>query len=163
MRDTSCFERELACVYETNDRCGTTHLSQSRRPGLGGVGSRHDRIYQYEYRSARSHQETEDLASQVFLKVVRGMDETRGAKTTKRWLIQLTRTTIADYWRARAHLPTSSLEVLLAAGLQGPSGEPSAMSDTATERVQRLLQALPPSDREVLTCRFFAPTLEMSK
>ena len=106
------------------------------------------------YRSVGNRQEAEDLTSQVFLKVVSGMDETRGAKTAKNWLIQLMRTALADYWRARSRLPTSSIEALLENGWQGPAEEPPAMSDTTTRRVQLILRALPPRYRKVLTCRF---------
>ena len=62
----------------------------------------YDRIFDYVYRSVRHHEEAEDLTSQIFLKVVSGLDETRAAKVTTIWLFQLTRTTLGDYWRARA-------------------------------------------------------------
>ncbi len=114
----------------------------------------YDRVYQFVYRSVRNPLAAEDLTSQIFLKVVSGMDGARGAKAAKMWLYRLTRTTIADYWRARDGLPTSSLEVLLAAGWQGPAVNPPTMSGAAAQRVQLLLQALPPRYREVLTCRF---------
>ena len=112
------------------------------------------RVYQFVYCSVRNHLEAEDLTSQIFLKVVSGMDEARGAKAAKMWLYRLTRTTIADYWRTRDGLPTSSLEALLAAGWQDPAVDPPAMSGATAQRVQLLLQALPPRYREVLTCRF---------
>src|SRR5215469_12758312 len=38
MRYLSCFERELAHVHETNDRCGTTHQRHSRSPRLEPQG-----------------------------------------------------------------------------------------------------------------------------
>ena len=57
----------------------------------------HDLIYRYVYRSVGNREEAEDLTSQIFLKVVSGLDDTRGAKEAKLWLFQLTRTVIADY------------------------------------------------------------------
>ncbi len=93
-----------------------------------------------------------DLTSEIFLKVVSGMDMTRGAKTAKRWLIELTRTTRADYWRAR--VTTCSLEASVDTGWQGSREEPPSRGNTAVDRVQRLLQALPAPYREVLTRRF---------
>lgn len=82
------------------------------------------------------------------------MDETRGAKTTKCWLLELTRTTLADYWRTRARVTICSLEALVDTGWEGPREKTPSRSNTAAERVQRLLQALPAPHREVLTCRF---------
>jgi len=114
----------------------------------------HDLIYRYVYRSIRIREESEDVTSQIFLKVVSGMDDTREAKVVKLWLFQLTRTTIADYWRTRARDSTCSLEGLLNSGWQGPTEESPSVNDSAVERVQLLLQALPVQYREVLTCRF---------
>ena len=106
------------------------------------------------YRSIRNREESEDVTSQIFLKVVSGMDDTREAKVVKLWLFQLTRTTIADYWHTRARDSTCSLEALLNSGWQGPTEETPSVNDSAVERVQLLLQALPMQYREVLTCRF---------
>ena len=111
-------------------------------------------VYRSVYQSVRNHQEAEDLASEIFLKVVSGMDTTRGAKTAKRWLIELTRTTLADYWRARARVTICSLEALVDTGWEGPLEEPPSRGNTAVDRVQRLLQALPTPYREILTRRF---------
>src|SRR5205085_3090778 len=72
----------------------------------------------------------------------------------KLWLFQLTRTTIADYWRTHARDSTCSLESLLVRGWDGPIEETLPPNNRAVERVQLLLQALPVQYREVLTCRF---------
>ena len=114
----------------------------------------HDLIYRYVYRSVRNREEAEDLTSQIFLKVVSGLDETRTAKVMELWLFQLTRTTIADYWRTRSRASTCSLEALLDMGWDGPVEESRSSDITAANRVQPLLQALPAQYREVLTCRF---------
>jgi RNA polymerase sigma-70 factor, ECF subfamily len=106
------------------------------------------------YCSVRNCEEAEDLTSQIFLKVVSGLDDTRAAEVTKIWLFQLTRTTIADYWRARARVSIFSLEALMDTGWDSPVEEPLDNNDTAGDRVQLILQALPEQYREVLTCRF---------
>ena len=114
----------------------------------------HDLIYRYVYRSVKNHEDAEDLTSQIFLKVVSSMDDTRGALVVKLWLFQLTRTTIADYWRTRARASICSLEALLDTGWDRPMEEPLSHNATAADRVQLILQALPEQYREVLTCRF---------
>jgi RNA polymerase sigma-70 factor (ECF subfamily) len=106
------------------------------------------------YRSVGNREEAEDLTSQIFLKVVSGLDDSRGAKVATLWLFQLTRTTIADYWRTRARASLCSLEALLEGGWEGPTEESRPVNDTAANHVQLLLQALPAQYREVLTCRF---------
>src|SRR5207248_3601902 len=97
------------------------------------------------------------LTSQIFIKAVRGVDKERSPLSIQRWLFQVARTTIADYWRAYYRISTNSLEELLEAGWEGPAdgSESSALSSAQpVERVQRILQALPEHYREVLTCRF---------
>jgi RNA polymerase sigma-70 factor, ECF subfamily len=106
------------------------------------------------FQSVKNHHDAEDVTSTIFLKVVSGLDDTHGSKEVNIWLFQLTRTTIADYWRTRAHDSICSLEALLDSSWEGPMVEPRSVNDTAANHVQLLLQALPPHYREVLTCRF---------
>jgi RNA polymerase sigma-70 factor, ECF subfamily len=112
-------------------------------------------IYRYVYSKVGNREEAEDLTSQIFIKAVRGVDTERGPQSMQKWLFQVARTTIADYWRAHYRVSTSSLEELLEAGWEGPAGEePMAISSRPAECVQRILSALPEHYREILTCRF---------
>ena len=112
-------------------------------------------IYRYVYSKVGNREEAEDLTSQIFMKAVQGVDTERGPLSVQKWLFQVARTTIADYWRTHYRVSTSSLEELLEAGWEGPADEDViAISSRAAERVQRILHALPEHYREVLTCRF---------
>src|SRR5205814_1470473 len=89
------------------------------------------------------------------VKAVRNLDRARGPQSIQKWLFQVARTTVADYWRAYYRASSSSLEELLDAGWEGPiDEEPVPVSSTPTERVQQILHALPEHYREVLSCRF---------
>jgi len=112
-------------------------------------------IYRFVYSKVGNREEAEDLTSQIFLKAVRGVDTQRGAQSMQKWLFQVARTTIADYWRVHYRTSSSSLDQLLEIGWEGPvDEEPAASNSTPTERVHRILQALPEHYKEVLTCRF---------
>ncbi len=112
-------------------------------------------IYRYVYSQVGNSEEAEDLTSQIFLKVVSSIDHERSLLSMKKWLYLITRSIIADYWRAHYRLPKSSLDAMLEAGWEGPAEvEVIATSSGAEERVERLLQALPEKYREVLKCRF---------
>jgi len=112
-------------------------------------------IYRYVYSKVGNREEAEDLTSQIFMKAVRGVDTERGSQSIQKWLFQVARTTIADYWRAHYRVSVNSLEELLEAGWEGPADEePAVMDGKPEDRVQRILQALPEHYREVLTCRF---------
>jgi len=112
-------------------------------------------IYRYVYSKVGNREEAEDLTSQIFIKAVRGVDHNRGAPSIQKWLFQVARTTIADYWRTYYRTTASSLEELLEAGWEGPAEEEAIFtSSQSAECVQRILQLLPEHYREVLTCRF---------
>jgi len=112
-------------------------------------------IYRYVYSKVGNREEADDLTSQIFVKAVRGVDTGRGPQSVQKWLFQVARTTIADYWRTYYRVAVNSLDELLEAGWEGPAEEEStAVSSSPIERVQRILQALPEHYREVLNCRF---------
>jgi RNA polymerase sigma-70 factor (ECF subfamily) len=112
-------------------------------------------IYRYVYSKVGNREEAEDLTSQIFIKAIRGVDTQRGPQSIQKWLFQVARTTIADYWRVYYRVPVNSLEELLEGGWEGPAeAEPAVVSNRPIESVQRILQALPDHYREVLTCRF---------
>jgi RNA polymerase sigma-70 factor, ECF subfamily len=112
-------------------------------------------IYRYVYSKVGNREEAEDLTSQIFIKAIRGVDTQRGPQSIQKWLFQVARTTIADYWRVYYRVSLNSLEELLEGGWEGPAeAEPAIVSSRPIESVQRILQALPDHYREVLTCRF---------
>ena len=139
-------------------------IATTRREAVGGAAVQEFQtlyqenlglIYRYVYSKVGNREEAEDLTSQIFIKAVRGVDQERGMQSVQKWLFQVARTTIADYWRAYYRVSTNSLEELLEAGWEGPADEePAAASSQPAERVKRILQALPEHYREVLTCRF---------
>jgi RNA polymerase sigma-70 factor, ECF subfamily len=112
-------------------------------------------VFRYIYSKVGNREEAEDLTSQVYLKALRGLDETRDANAAQAWLFQVARTTIADYWRGFYRLRTGSLDDLLAAGWDSPTitGEPATDQSAAT-RAAQILSQLPERYREVLTYRF---------
>jgi RNA polymerase sigma-70 factor (ECF subfamily) len=139
-------------------------IATTRREAVGGAAVQEFQtlyqenlglIYRYVYSKVGNREEAEDLTSQIFIKAVRGVDQERGMQSIQKWLFQVARTTIADYWRAYYRISTNSLEELLEAGWEGPADEePAAATNQPAERVKRILQALPQHYREVLTCRF---------
>ncbi len=112
-------------------------------------------IYRYIYSKVGNREEAEDLTSQIFIKAIHSIDYEHSSQSIQKWLFQIARTTIADYWRTYYRASISSLEELLDAGWEGPTKEelvtPSMMP---IQQVQHILQALPEHYREVLTCRF---------
>ena len=114
-------------------------------------------IYRYIYSKVGNREEAEDLTSQTFMKAVNSIDRERSIQSMQKWLFQVARTTVADYWRSRYRISTSSLEELLDAGWEGPAEEealPTPPATTPIDRVKRILATLPAHYGEVLNCRF---------
>jgi len=115
-------------------------------------------IYRYVYSKVRNREEAEDLTSHIFIKAVRHIDHAYDPHSTRSWLFQVARTTIADYWRTFYRSATSSLDALVEAGWDGPAEHEDEDElfefSSSADHVQHLLQALSERDREVLTCRF---------
>jgi len=112
-------------------------------------------VYRFVFKSVRNREEAEDLTSQIFLKAMRYLDPERNAHSARSWLFRIAHTTIADYWRAHYRALTSSLEVRLEVGWEGPTEEVIVgTNELAAVKVSNLLQALPERYREDLSCRF---------
>lgn len=115
-------------------------------------------IYRYVYSKVGNREVAEDLTSQVFIKAVRNLNYEYDAQRKRNWLFQVARTTIADYWRDFYRTTSSSLDTLLETGWEGPlendNEDRLANHSHSVDIVQRILQALPERDREVLTYRF---------
>lgn len=112
-------------------------------------------VYRYVYSKVGNREEAEDLTSQVYLKALHGLDESRDSAAIQAWLFQVARTTIADYWRRFYHVRSSSLDDLLAAGWdsQQDTGQ-FPVDQSAGGRVRWILSQLPERYRDVLTFRF---------
>jgi RNA polymerase sigma-70 factor, ECF subfamily len=112
-------------------------------------------VYRFVFKSLRNREEAEDLTSQIFLNALRYLDPGRSAQSGRSWLFKIAHTTIADYWRTHYRALTSSLDVRLEVGWEGPIEEVIlGTNERAAERVRDLLRALPERYREVLRCRF---------
>ena len=112
-------------------------------------------VYRFVFKNLRNREEAEDLTSQIFLKALRYYDPERGLQYARCWLVKIALTTLADYWRTLYRAMTSSLDVLLEVGWEGPTEEGIlGANERAAERVFNLLEALPERYREVLSYRF---------
>src|SRR5512135_3109406 len=110
-------------------------------------------VYRFVFKSLRNREEAEDLTSQIFLKALRYYDPERSMQSARSWLFKIAHTTIADYWRTHSRALSSSLDVRMEAGWEGPPEEGSlGTNERAAERVSTLLEELPQRYQEVLRC-----------
>ena len=93
-------------------------------------------IYRFVYSKVGNREEAEDLTSQIFMKAVRGVDTERGPQSMQKWLFQVARTTIADYWRVHYRISTSSLDQLLEIGWEGPADRRACRQEQHPDRAR---------------------------
>ena len=137
-----------------DERTSTPHALAT--PPIGELYEEHlAAIYRFIFSKVGNREEAEDLTSQVFIKAVRHLDQSRHIESIQSWLFQVARTTVADHWRRFYRIRVHSLEDLLDAGWEGPREERAGPRTPHPElRVQQLLALLPGRYREVLTLRF---------
>jgi len=114
------------------------------------------RVYAYVVYRVGDAQDTEDLVSEVFLKVVEelGRFEWRGPGSFAAWLFRVAHNLVSDHHRRRAKpLPLDALpEVQANTGLP----DDATLRKEVFSRLHELINTLSPRRQEVITLRFFA-------
>ncbi len=110
-------------------------------------------LYRYIYRQVNDAVIAEDLASAVFLKALRWLQQDRSPESVKGWLYATARSIIADYWREHTQIHLLPLEA--AEEMPMLSDESDEQMRPRQERIQRLLDGLPDRERDILTLRYF--------
>lgn len=96
----------------------------------------------------------EDLASEVFVRLVTVMRQRQGPRSSLRgWLFRVARNLVNDHYRARKGFTESALDDWLP-DPQGDDPELHAIRAATAEQTRRALRALPPDQQEVLILRF---------
>jgi RNA polymerase sigma factor (sigma-70 family) len=110
-----------------------------------------DDLYQYIYSKVGNAALAEDLRSTVFLKAFRWLNEERTDESIRGWLYATARTTIADYWQKHGQIEQLPIDMLENVAARDVEREEAS---AAYIQVQRLLQLLPPRERDILTLRY---------
>jgi len=140
----------------------TTFATVDRNQALQEVYDRYiEQIYKFVYFKVGNREDAEDIVSQVFIKAARSLDVTQEAQVMLGWLYQVARTTITDHWRSYYKGPSSSLDAMeeesslhLAADPMYVGGNEEDDTDSATAKVQSILEMLPENYCRVLQLRF---------
>lgn len=119
-----------------------------------------DRLYGMVYRMLGDRGATEEALQEIFLKVHRGAPSLDPARDPGPWLITIAANTVRDLWRSSAYRfekASSSLDSDPGYAESLPSSAPDPEKDTLTaeraEIVQRAIQSLRPSFREIVILR----------
>lgn len=113
-------------------------------------------IYRFAYSHTGNQQVAEDIASEVFLKMVKQLAGFSGKSSFKNWLYAIAKHTVADYWRQHYRVPTTSLDMVREIELLEKI-EPENIEQEIQlkeQKVNKILSNLPENYRRVLELRF---------
>lgn len=116
-----------------------------------------DAIYRFVMAQVRSPQDAEDLTSETFARMLRGLSDFRGEAAFRNWLYQIARNAVRNHRRSAAYRTNVPLKRTLAAdtGSTPVTGDDEDPARSAKRwQVVALLQPLPPRYRQVLELRF---------
>jgi RNA polymerase sigma-70 factor, ECF subfamily len=123
-----------------------------------GIGAVYDRyfpdVYRFVYYRLNDEQVAEDIASDVFMRLLEAVNKRGGPRTNLRgWLLSTASHAVADYLRRAYRRPTEALSDSL------PDGSASPLTDELDrrEKVAAIRQAyvqLTPEQQNVLALRF---------
>ena len=106
----------------------------------------------------RNPVEAEDAAQEIFIKAYQSLNSFKGNSSLSTWLYRISSNHCKDLLRKKGRQKTESLDALLEASGDGvqrisePSFNPAATAE-ASDIVERLLAALSPEERLILTLR----------
>lgn len=115
-------------------------------------------VYDLAYRMLGTHEDAEEMVTEVFLRVWRGCRSFRGGSRVSTWIYQITSNRCLDRIRARKSRQSLALEDLDAPeALADYQAEPSEQPETAylrseaAEQLHLALDRLPDEDRMLVT------------
>lgn len=116
------------------------------------------RVYAYVAARTSNPQDAEDVVADIFLRVVRSLDQLHNAHHTSfaAWLFAVARSAVVDHYRrsdqARAHVALSD-----AGPLAAPDAEPEQALHAAEDaaKLRALIAALPERQREIVMLRYY--------
>ncbi|HQZ70747.1 MAG: RNA polymerase sigma factor [Anaerolineae bacterium] len=129
-----------------------SRLRSGDEAALSALYRRHvQAIYRFVLGQVRDHDAAEDLTSDTFARMLRGVEGYRGEASFKNWLYQIARNAVRNHRRSASYRLNVPLSPALPAS--EPESEPVATRD-AEARVAAMLAPLPPRYRQVLELRF---------
>ena len=105
-------------------------------------------VYRLSYKWSGSREDAEDIAQEVFVKIVRKLRTFRGKSSFKTWLYRIVLNTARDFGRKAANRRSLKDSIAARQSLHNPSGATAGRGDTAG--LQAALGALPLKQREAV-------------
>jgi len=114
------------------------------------------RIYAYVAYRVGSRQDTEDLTSEIFMKVVEAIDhfEYRGEGSFAAWIFQIANNTVKQFYRVDERWETTLIDALPELYSTDPLPDEVFSRKERFQWLQTALETLTPRRREIILLRF---------
>lgn len=152
MKSTMLSDQTLLDMYQQGNREAVSQLLE-----------RHARrVRDYVRMMVKDNDVADDLTQEVFIKVVKVLDE--GRYTDKGrflpWMLRIAHNRVLDYFRAQKQAKTlnetsAGFDILGSKNFAEPSIEDSIILEQRAEEVRALIEELPDEQREVVKMRYY--------
>lgn len=138
---------------EGRDEVLVERIRQGDDAALTTLYRRHvEAIYRFVLAQVRDPADAEDLTSETFARMLRGLVGFRGEASFRNWLYQIARNAVRNHRRSAAYRRVVPLSGAMVADEPTPPEPPD--SPQRSQAVLDLLSKLPPRYRRVLELRF---------
>lgn len=134
-------------------------INRAQRGDVQAVGTlydlHHERIYRYVWSRVGQQRLAEDLTGEVFARMVANLPDYRPVgQPFQAWLYRIAHNLIADHYRQDGGNEMMSLDGMV--GIKEMTESPDAVVERVltAERIQKALDRLDPTQREVVVLRF---------
>lgn len=144
---------DLSDLSDLSDRSLVASIREGDESALSILYRRYvDPIYRFVFAQVRVETDAEDLTSETFARMIRGLSKFRGDASFKNWLYQIARNAVRNHRRSTGY----RMSVLLTNRIAAEDPPEVRPRERAADReaVLAVLAPLPPRYRQVLELRF---------
>lgn len=117
------------------------------------------KIYKYAYKRVKNREVAEDLTSETFMKIIKGLKdfEVRGDLSLDIWIYAIERNTVRDWFRRNLGVEVLPFEEKWEQKFQPVVSDPYITEEVIDIRnfVMDALEEIPPQYKEIIELRFF--------
>lgn len=113
----------------------------------------HRDVFAYIRYHVRSRQDTEDIAQEVFVRVLLGVERFQGLSSPKTWILTIARRTVADWYRKQRWKKLFALHEVPEVVSEEPSLDDKVEQNEREKVLRDALQLLKPDGRDVIVLR----------
>lgn len=134
------------------ESCNSGHLEEAFN---GIVNAYTERLYWHVRRFVCSHEDTDDLLQDIFMKVWNALPDFRGDSRLYTWLYRIATNEVLNHLRKKRFKALISLDSVSEMLERSIDNDPSFNGDALQRELHKAIQRLPEKQRTVFNLRYF--------